>query len=217
MLDFIRSIRGKRSGRLDRDSSSVEGASDLPLDHRLTFEPDKEEKWTFERDGVYVNGVLVDDLVNDGKKNRDVALLCGASRGLQEYQLFVWSKGGKTMAGFNARVQSLQDKVHGILAHLYDALTGGVDLDLSDGDAWLNNVSVRKMIQLYIQNPTVRRRQYLMGLKDKLALILSRRRSNSIHDAVRTEAEDLLEEIDIALDFMPASAPLRLVGGGGRV
>lgn len=218
MVDFVRNIRGKRSGRITSGSDDVTGAEDLPLDHRLSFEPEKDERWTFEGDGkICVSGIDLEELINSARTERDVALLCGASRGLQEYQLFVWSKGGRDEAQFNGRVQALQDKVHGILAHLYDSLTGGVDFDFSDGEAWLNDVSVRKAIHLYVQNPTVNRRQYLIGLRDKLGLILARRRSNSIHDAVRTEAKVLLDEIKMALDMVPANNVLRITDGSSRV
>lgn len=218
MIQFVKNIRGKRSGRVSSDHDDVSGCDDIPLDHRLSFEPEKDERWTFERDGrVLVNDVDLEELVNSARSERDVALLCGASRGLQEYQLFVWSKGGKEHAQFNGRVQALQDKVHGILARLYDSLTGGVDLDLSEGEAWLNNVSVRKAIHLYVQNPSIGRRQYLIGLRDKLDLILARRRSNSVYDAVSAEAKSLLEEINMALDMVPASNVLCITDGSSRV
>jgi len=183
--------------------------TDLPLDHQLTFEPNKDERWTFEDErSVCINGIDVRGLVHENQN--EVGVLCGVSHGLYEYQQHVWSKGGKGFAAFNGKVSSLQHSVLGRISNIYDSITGGVHFDLEGDDLWLNNVNVRSVLKLYALRPTEAARSYLEGLKQKVALILSRRRTSSRYDAVADEATRLYEEISFVLDNIPPAGPPRL-------
>lgn len=211
MIDYINKFRGIGGRRGVSRRGRADHPSDLPLDKRLTYDPYPDEHWTFEDDGrVHLNGVDIGQMVDE--ERNDIQFLCGVSRGLQHYQLHVWSRGGKGKADFNAQANALQDKVHGRLGDIYDSLTGGLHFELLSGEFWVNNINVRKVINLFYQRPTEKTRQYLVGLRDKLGLILSRRRSSKRYDGVHREVDILFKDVSLALEYIPADAPARLVG-----
>lgn len=186
--------------------------SDLPLDHQLTFSPQRDERWTYEEGRVFLNDVDVREVMCEGTNN--IGVLCGLSQGLCEYQQHVWEKGGKEFAKFNGTVSCLQDTISGRLGTIYDGLTGGVRFECNGEDFWINNVNVKSVLNLYRIKPTDKARRYLYGLKEKLGLILSRRQSSTRYDGVHDRARQLYSEIGSALEFVPADAPLCL--GDGR-
>ncbi|MBN1283270.1 MAG: hypothetical protein JXA24_05820 [Proteobacteria bacterium] len=193
--------RGERAERMH--------STDLPLDHQLTFSPEPDQRWTYDPGmGVCVNDTDVRELVHDNPN--DVGMLCGLSHGLYRYQQFVWSKGGKSNAQFNGAVNSLQHAVLGRLGNIYDTITGGMSVTLEGEDLWLNNINVRSVLKLYALRPTDAARCYLEGLRDKVGLILSRRKTSSKYDAVRDEAARIFDEINIVLSAVPSSGPPRL-------
>ncbi len=142
-------------------------------------------------------------------------LLSGLSQGLHDYQQHVWARGGKGFSQFNATVTSLQDRILGRLGGMYDSLSDGITVEFSGEDFWLNNVNVRSVLKLYWLRPTEKARRYLMGLRDKLTLILERRRTTSRHDGVRLSAKRILDELTLAVEHLPADAPLLLSDGSG--
>lgn len=216
MIGRINKYGRIRGGRDVSRSGRSTSAADLPLDHRLSFKPSPDEHWTFEDDGsLCMNGVDIGEMVDDERE--DVRFLCCLTRALHDYQLFVWAKGGKGQADFNAKVFALQDKIHGRLGDIYDNLTGGMKIELSDGEFWLNNINVRKVINLFYQNPSERVRQYLIGLRDKLGLILSKHRTTKRYNGVHKEVDTLFHDISLALEYIPADAPPRLGDGRGYV
>ncbi|MFA4972248.1 MAG: hypothetical protein WC683_06515 [bacterium] len=203
LTDLTRKVIG-RGGKAERTH-----ATDLPLDHQLTFNPEPDQRWTFDQgSGVCVNDCSVRELVHDNPN--DVGLLCGLSHGLYSYQKFVWSKGGKENAPFNGMIMSLQHVVLGRLGNIYDTITGGMSVELEGDDLWLNNINVRSVIKLYELRPTEAARSYIEGLRDKVGLILSRRKTSSKYDAVCDEAAKLYEEINIVLATVPCPGPPRL-------
>ncbi|MFA4875766.1 MAG: hypothetical protein WC956_01040 [bacterium] len=209
MINFINkfsrvSPRGKAGS-----AKGPERREDLPLDHQLTFNPEPDEKWTFEEG----RGILLDDedvkaiLSENGSS---VRTLCGLSQGLYDYQQFVWGKGGKDRAAFNGTVASLQDSILGRLGSLYDGLTAGVHFECLGEDFWVNNVNIRSVLKLYILKPTEAARHYIEGLRDKLGLILSRQQSSTRYDAVHEKALQLLNEISMVLECVPTAGHPRL-------
>lgn len=210
MLNIVNKFRRiDRKGRIS-DDDRTEGASDLPLDKRVTFDPSPDEHWSFEDDGrIHLNDLDIMQLVDE--ERHDVRFLCGVSSGLHQYQLFVWGKGGKVMKDFNAQVAALQDKIHLRLGGIYDDLTGGIHPEVDDGELWVNNINVKKVLRLFYRNPSEKFRRYLMGIRDKLNLILSSRRSSSSYDVVYKQANMLFKDVNLALEYIPADAPPRLV------
>jgi hypothetical protein len=201
----------RRSGVSGKGDAPRTHESDLPLDHQLTCVQNG-EKWTY-RD----NRILIDD--EDargviGEAANDVGVLCSVSQGLHDYQQHVWSRGGKGNAKFNGAVHSLQDTIGGRLGSIYEDMTGGVRFECRGEDFWINNINVRSVLNLYRLKPTDKARRYLMGLQQKLDLILSRQRSSTRYDGVREPARQLSLEIEAALEYVPPDAPLCL--GDGR-
>lgn len=213
MGDYINRLRrlnprGKVSG-----SDCATGASDLPLDHRLSFSPEKDERWSFKDESrILLNDADVGEMI--GENANDVGLLCGFSQGLYQYQQHVWSKGGKSLAKFNGVILSLQDTILGRLGCIYDGLTGGIRFECDGRDFWINNVNVRSVLSLYRLRPTDKARRYLIGLRDKLGLILSRQQSSTRYDGVHSQAREVFDEISMVLEFIPSDAVPRLVAGG---
>lgn len=214
MSDFINRLRrlprfgGVSGGR------SADRPTDLPLDHRLTFCPHPDEKWTFEEERrICINDVDVAEVLGEGAN--DVRLLCGLSQGLSEYRQHVWGKGGRDQAKFNAVVFALQDTILGRLGSIYDGVTCGVKFECDGRDFWVNNVNVRSVLALYWLKPTDKARRYLAGLRDKLGLILSRRQSSTRYDGIHEQARGFFDEITLALEHIPSDAPYRL-GDGSR-
>ncbi len=216
MVELINRFRKSDAVGRSGGSGRTTSASDLPLDHRVTFKAGPDEQWTYEENGrIQVNDVDIEDMID--KERSDIQFLCGVSRGLQLYQLDVWSKGGKGMSEFNAKVGALQEKIHFRLTNIYERVTGGINFELQSGEFWVNNINVRKAIQLFYQRPTEKVRIFLMGLRDKLALILSGSRSSNRYDGVEREASALYSDICLALEYIPADAPPRLVARDGRI
>jgi len=211
MINYINKFRKTDARRGVSRGRKADRSSDLPLDRRLSYDPYPDEHWTYEDDGrIYLNGVDMQEMIDEERD--DIQFLCGTSRGLNHYQRHVWSRGGKDKADFNARVNALQDKIHGRLGDIYDTLTGGVNFELQEGEFWINGVNVRKVINLFYQRPSENARRYLMTLRDKLGLILSRRRSSKRYDGVHKRVDLLFRDVNLALEYIPADAPPRLVG-----
>ncbi|MBT3181334.1 MAG: hypothetical protein HN337_02360 [Deltaproteobacteria bacterium] len=211
MINLISKYRRTDKVRGSKGTRKSARSSDLPLDKQLTYKPSPDEQWSYEEDGrVHVNGVDIEEMVEE--ERNDVKFLCGVSHGLDKYQHFVWSKGGKGECDFNAKVRSIQDKVHGRLNTIYDDLTGGVRFELQNGEFWINNINVRKTIVLFYHHPTEAARRYLMTLRDKLDLILSSRHASKRYDGVHEYASALFKDINLALEYIPTDAPPRLVG-----
>lgn len=206
MSENISKLRGLRGLRPD---GRVDGPSDLPLDHRLTFSPHSGEKWSFEGERkVFVNGADVAELVGEGAN--DVGLLCGLSEGLARYKHYVWERGGGSQARFNAVVSSLQGTISTRLDSIYDGVMSGVKFECSGKDFWINNVNVRSVLALYWHRPTEKARRYLAGIRDRLGLILASRRSNTRYDGIHERARELFDKISLAMEHIPPDAPYRL-------
>lgn len=214
MGDYINRLKRTIPRTSGYGTCSKERVSDLPLDHRLSFYPSFDEKWTFDEERwIRLNDVSVEEMLADG--GDDIQLLCGLSHGLGGYQQHVWTKGGKSLEKFNGVVNALQNKIFGKLGKIYDAITGGVRFESNGEDFWINNINVRSVLNLYRLRPTQKARQYLWGLRDKLGLILSRRQSSTMYDGISKQARELFDEISLALEYIPADAPLCLGAGSG--
>lgn len=212
MSGFVNRLRGlERRGRIWRSGETAR-ESDLPLDHRLTFSPQKDEKWTYEDDRVYLNDVDLREIISENPN--DAGVLSGLSQGLSEYQQHVWIRGGKSFGRFNGAVASLQDTCLGRLGSIYDGLTVGIRFECVGDDFWINNVNVRQVLELYRERPTDKARRYLLSLQQKLDLILSRQQSSTRYDGIHARARELYLEVSSALEYLPADAPLGL--GAGR-
>lgn len=207
MINYINKfnrVSRKKAG----DQESVKKSSDLPLDHRLTFTPSRDERWKFEDGSIFLNDMDVKEIIKECPN--EVSTLSGVSHGLNNYQQYVWSKGGKGHASFNGVVTSVQLTIQGRLCNLFDGLTDGVHFECEGEDFWINNVNVRSVIKLYCIRPTEAARCYLEGLRHKVGLILSRRQTSTKYDAVIEQARKLYREITMVLENIAPSGPPRL-------
>lgn len=207
MLNYINKL-GRISRKRTDSSKGAERVTDLPLDHQLTFSPSPDEHWTYEDGNILFNEMDVKEIVRESAN--EVGVLCGVSHGLNDYQQFVWNRGGKQNASFNGLVNSVQHSIQGRLLNLFDGLTGGIHFECLGTDFWINNVNIRSVVRLYMIRPTEAARVYLEGLRDKVALILSRRHTSNRYDAVHEQARELFEEITFALENISPSGPPRL-------
>ena len=207
MSSEINRIRDWQSKVRFGSKKPTEGATDLPLDHRLTFCPEKDEKWTFESEHIYFNDYDVNELIN-GNSN-DIRCLCGLSSAIDQYRQFVWKKGGKSAGKFNGIVNALLEKILGRLSSIYDGLFRGLRFEYTSGDFWINGVNIRTVLRLYMIKPTEKARRYLLGLKNKLGLILSPRNGSARYDGIKPAAEELFNEISLILDQVPADDAYR--------
>jgi len=197
-INRIRDLVGRTKVR---SGDQTEGATDLPLDHQLTFCPSKEERWTFEGDHVYFNGTDVNEMVN-GVGN-DIRYLSGLSAAVDQYRQHVWNRGGKSAAKFNGAIEALLGKILGKLGSIYDGLFRGVRFEYSNGDLWINDVNPDTVLKLYMLKPTSKARCYLIGLRNKLGLIINAQNGSARYDGVKPAAEELFRKISCALDQIP--------------
>lgn len=214
MIDNINKFH-RISPRRGRYSPKVDSHTRPLLDRLLTFAPHPDEEWTFdeEKRRIFVNGEDIGRFIGDLRN--DIGFLCGCSEALEEYRRFVWGRGGKGKAVFNGIMKSLQDKIHCHLISIYDDLTGGVHFESDGKEFWINNVNVGSVLKLYRLRPTEKARLYLLGLRDKLGLILARQRSSTRYDGIYEQALKLIEEIRITLECVPADVATRLLSDGG--
>jgi len=209
MSSEINRIRNLPSKVRYREGDRTEGASDLPLDHRLSFCPSKDEKWTFEGDHIYFNGYDANELINES--GNDIRCLCGLSAALDQYRQSVWERGGKSAAKFNGTVNALLEKILGRLGSIYDGLFSGVRFEYNAGDFWINDVNISAVLKLYKLRPTRKARCYLVGLRSKLGLILGAQNGSPHYNGVMEQAERIFGEISCALDSIaPDDAALCL-------
>lgn len=203
-MGYIDKIRYRgRTGSVGRSSGrGVSGAvKELPLDHQLTFKRDANEQWSFRDDRIFINDIDVEEVI--GYESRDVRLWCGVSEALMEYKDEVMRRNGKYKAKFFAKVSAVQDRVVGNMKKLYDEKTDGLYLSLGDGEVLVNNFNVRAFLAMYHMRPTSKARQFLMGLKSKLALILVNRNGTPQYERVHRVIRQLYEEVLGALDIPP--------------
>ncbi|MFH1830210.1 MAG: hypothetical protein ABH871_05490 [Pseudomonadota bacterium] len=207
MINYINKLN-RASRKKTGDRESIKKSSDLPLDHRLTFSPSKDERWTFKDGNILLNDTDVKKIIRECAN--EVSTLCAVSQGLYNYQQFVWSKGGKENAPFNGVAGSVQHTIQGRLCNLFDGLTDGVHFESDGEDFWINNVNVRSVIKLYCIRPTEAARCYLEGLRNKVGLILSRRQTSTRYDAINEQAQKIYGEITMVLENIAPSGPPRL-------
>lgn len=208
MGSFIgRLNRSDRKGRM-RGGREVSRSSDLPLDHRLTFNADTDQKWSYKDEQILFNDVDVKEIVSESAS--DAGVLSGLLHGLAEYQDHVWGRGGKEFAKFNGTVASLQGTILWRMGSLYDGLTGGIHFECVGNDFWINNINVRSVLAFYRLRPTDKARHYLLMVWRKLDLILSRRHHSTRYDGINDRAKSLFLEVSKALEHIPPDAPLCL-------
>lgn len=178
-----------------------ESRDDLPLDHQLTFRRDVSEEWRYKDGRICVNNIDIEDVLQ--YESRDVRLWCSVSEALMEYKNDIVRRGGMDRSRFMSRVDAVQDRVLYNMKRLYDEKTDGFYLSLGDGELLFNNFNVRAFLAMYHIRPTSKARQFLFGLKSKLALILVNRNGTPQYERVHRVIQQLYEEVIDALEVPP--------------
>lgn len=205
-IDFKRIYRWRTGGTKSKGPEKSH-ATDLPLDHQLSFNPDPGEQWQYREGHVYINGHDVNELVNCSPN--DISFLSGMSFSLDIYQKYVWNRGGRAHAKFNGAINALQGKIIGRLGSIYEDMVGGVNYEFVDEVLWVNNVNIRAVLALYKMRPTVKAQEYLKGLRNKLFLIIARQRSNPRVNGMHKALNQLIAEIEGVLKvYTPSDTPL---------
>lgn len=198
MSSEINRIRDLANRVKFRRGEKTEKTTDLPVDHRLTFCPSKDEKWTFEDNHIYFNNSDVNELINES--TNDIHTLCGLSASIDHYRQHIWNNGGKSQAKFNGVVNALLEKILGRLGSIYDGLFSGLRFEYVEGDFWINDINIRSVLKLYRIRPTSKARCYLIGLRNKLGLIMGAQNGSARYDGVKSIAEEIFNEISCTLD-----------------
>ncbi len=199
MSSEINKIRNFGGASRIRPGERTTGVEDLPLDHRLSFSSAPDEKWTFEENHVLFNGHDVNELINES--GNDIRYLSGLSAGIDQYRKHVWERGGRSEGKFNGTANALLEKILGKLGSIYDGLFMGLRFEYTGGeDFWINDVNLKAVLNLYRLRPTMEARCYLIGLRNKLGLIIGAQNGSARYDGVKQMAEELFGEISCALD-----------------
>lgn len=201
-MSYIGKIRDRLNirGGGRQESGPIFGSADLPLDHRLTFNRDANEEWSYRDGHIFVNGVDIDDVLE--YEGKDVRLWCSVSEAISDYKDEVARRADHNVSKFIFKIDSLQDKVLGNMKRLYDEKMDGYYLTFGDGEMLLNNFNVRAFLALYHMRPTEKARKFLVGLKSKLALILVSKNCRQ-QQRVPGVLQQIYDEVLIALEISP--------------
>jgi hypothetical protein len=194
-INRIYSRLKKADIRTEGESSQ---ATELPIDHQLTFSREANEQWSFKDGHIFLNNEDVEDMLDSA--HDDVSFQSAVSEAVSEYRDFVWKNGNGHFAKFAARADAIQSKILSNMKRIYDEKTCGIRLTLGDG-AWLfNNINIRALLAMYHIRPTEKARRFLSGLKSKLGLILVNRNGSPSYERVNNLIRSLYNEVENALD-----------------
>lgn len=206
MLDHLRRIRGLSRRRPVGEAERRSSGDEVIFDPSFSYSPDAGQEWRFDDDQVKLNGENVDTLI-DVHKN-DIGFLSAVSYEMGRYREHAWGLGAQTHEKFNQVMHGIQTKILGRLGHLFSWFASGVRYECAgDGRLWVNNIDVQAMINLYQLRPTPQARGYLMGLRDKLALILGAEGDSQTPHGVHAQAERIFAELSAALSSSPPDGP----------
>ncbi len=214
-MSEINTLRS-RFKRLDtgRSSSTTPStnASDLPLDHQLTFNRNPNEKWTYGDDGhFYLNGEEVEELLTNNSEV--VSFQSGVSEALSEYSELVRKKNDPRYSKFASRVDNVQTGILGNMKRIYDEKTGGMSLQRRRGELFINNIDLRRILAMYHLRPTPKAQTFLRNFLAKLNLILMNKsgsphfeRANDMIKSLYAEVKRAIDTTPINVDYLPAGS-----------
>jgi hypothetical protein len=168
------------------------------VDHLSTYEPVPGESWTFEGNTICLNGEPVESFVQ--REHPDVSQWSQLIDSLQAYRDWAYSNKAPRFQTLAAMTNGVQEHILKELRVLYDTQLGGITLTLGDGQVLLNNVNVRALLAMYHSRPTARARQFLEGMKAKLAMILYRHHSNPQVTRLSGVLQELYRDVCTSLD-----------------
>lgn len=214
MVDFPRIRHSKiRLRELFSNRTDKTGTHQTPQgDFKLTFRRSPQEEYTYEEGRIFINGMDVISLLEE--ERADVELLVGLAGAIDAYRRHVWSSYGTQIRDFNALTQGILEKTMGKLGTAYETMTGGIRVSYNKGRLWINDIDPKVVLNLFLSNPTLERRQYLKSIQTKLGLILEGRVGMAHSHGVLEEAKRLFVQIRQAFENTPSvGLPLLLSAG----
>lgn len=164
-----------------------------PVDACASYAPAVGEVWTFAWNRLQLNGEEMEAYLDP--QRTDALTWCHLLDSLQAYHDWAYANGvpsypklARAVAHYRAR---LLRRVH----RSYHERMGGVNLSWGDGHLLLNNVNVRALLAMYNVRPTNKARQFLEGLRAKLALILCQGSVQSQASRATHVAQGLYDDI----------------------
>ncbi|GEM_PF-2811867 len=197
MINKIRQfIGGTRLGERWGLSSNV-ARPRRRRDRRATWRRAAGEVWTLAHGVVCVNGRDVESEVSSDR--RDVAQWCQLSETLQEYLDWAFAEESPVFQELASAIHGVQNRLLKKIRRVYDERTSGVTLTWGDGSVLLNNVNVRAILAMYHVRPTDKARRFILGLQQKLALILCQHEASPQVSRAAGAVRDLYHDICTSL------------------
>ena len=195
-------LEGRRPSRARRQ----------PLDRDFTFDRDG-HNWTFEEGHVLVEGQDVNEVINE---TQDLSIWLGVIGGLTDYKKFVVSRShsNSQITEFCTVLDALLEKLMGKTKKFYDDKLFGLSWKLDHGELVINGININSFLALYEQRKTDKAKSFLLGIRDKLQMILSNKASNSDYERIRETVEKLSERIQEILGEKSPSHPRLLLRSG---
>jgi hypothetical protein len=208
LTDIMSRRRVRKTGVADRQPARTRRQ---PLDRDFTFDRDGHH-WTFEDGRIYIEGQEVNEVVNSSE---DLALWLGVIGGLTDYKQFVLNRtqSPSESRGFFTVIDAMLDKLMGKTGKFYRDKLFGVSWKLDRGELVINGINIHSFLALYEQRKTAKAKSFLIGLRDKVQMILANKAGSHDNERIRETAEKLSDRIKVALGDDGASSPPLLNSG----
>lgn len=153
-------------------------------------------RWQFNDGKVWINEFDVDQLIT--KSHEEVGYWIGLADGLNEYRkkMLKYAREQDQFAKFEAVVDALLGKLMRRLKKSYDKKMTGLSWSIENGQFILNGVNIRSLMALYRLRQTAKAKEFLRGLKKKLAVLLRNNEESSDYERVHEVVADLYRELD---------------------
>jgi len=153
-------------------------------------------RWQFNDGKVWVDEFDVDSLISESKE--EIGYWVGLAEGLSEYRkkMSKYAREQDQLERFEAVVEALLGKLMRRLKKSYDKKMTGLSWSLENGQFILNGINIRSLLALYRLRQTAKAKEFLRGLKKKLAMLLRNSEESPDYERVHQVVSDLYREID---------------------
>lgn len=182
------------------DSSHI---SELPLDHQLIFR-DEEDEWRYHEGHIWLNDEAVEEQIDP--ENVDVAHLGMISSSLSRYKEHIYRQHPARYLEFVHQSDKIQEKILQLMKRIFDEKMGGLCLHWKDGIPYLRKMNIPAILVLYRTRPTLKARQFLEGVRDRLLMILQSKESSPVLDKRHGMIEKLISDVTESLENTPIDA-----------
>lgn len=183
--------------RTEWTQPNVQGSVQPTADPRCRFRRAPGEEWTFDGQSILLNGRDVTEMLEPGEG--EIGAWCGLVEALGEYRDWAYAQQALQLAKLQHVAGGLQERALVLLQRVYAEKMGGLSFSWGDGQFFLNNINIRAMLAMYHARPTARARQFLEGLREKLALILRNQTASPQQIRVQDVVRDVYDEVCTSL------------------